>query len=277
MRCPWAVLGRPDTPRRPLHCGTRGRRSACYCTRPLQVLVKTNVTKYLEFKAVDGSFVVNAGKVEKVPATAMEALKSPLMGFFEKRRAAKFFRCPSPKILDGATPPPPVLMAWDRCWRRVAQRILPKRTANTLSLLHSLLDTDFMTTPGGLSYCQDYDPENTATYQGRNLKQMSMTELYKAFGLDEQTQVPRRPCHRTLACCQLHVQMLSICGPVPFPKPLATFSRLEWLQNGCTCSERGLCSRASLLAGGHSRSRSAVLGAARHGKAWWQLHRKRCS
>lgn len=59
----------------------------------MQVLVKTNVTRYLEFKAVDGSFVVNANKVEKVPATAMEALKSPLMGFFEKRRAAKFFRC----------------------------------------------------------------------------------------------------------------------------------------------------------------------------------------
>ena len=55
--------------------------------------MKTNVTRYLEFKAVDGSFVVNANKVEKVPATAMEALKSPLMGFFEKRRAAKFFRC----------------------------------------------------------------------------------------------------------------------------------------------------------------------------------------
>lgn len=58
----------------------------------MQVLVKTNVTRYLEFKAVDGSFVMNANKVEKVPATAMEALKSPLMGFFEKRRAAKFFR-----------------------------------------------------------------------------------------------------------------------------------------------------------------------------------------
>jgi Rab GDP dissociation inhibitor len=57
------------------------------------VLVKTDVTKYLEFKAVDGSFVVASGKVEKVPANAMEALRSPLMGFFEKRRAAKFFRC----------------------------------------------------------------------------------------------------------------------------------------------------------------------------------------
>lgn len=57
----------------------------------VKVLVKTDVTKYLEFKAVDGSFVVASGKVEKVPANAMEALRSPLMGFFEKRRAAKFF------------------------------------------------------------------------------------------------------------------------------------------------------------------------------------------
>jgi Rab GDP dissociation inhibitor len=56
----------------------------------VKVLVKTDVTKYLEFKAVDGSFVLNREKVEKVPATSFEALKSPLMGFFEKRRAAKF-------------------------------------------------------------------------------------------------------------------------------------------------------------------------------------------
>jgi Rab GDP dissociation inhibitor len=67
-------------------------------SRSLQVLVKTNVTRYLEFKAVDGSFVYNSGKVEKVPATSFEALKSPLMGFFEKRRAAKFFRLFSSSI-----------------------------------------------------------------------------------------------------------------------------------------------------------------------------------
>lgn len=30
-------------------------------------------------------------QVHKVPATDMEALKSPLMGLFEKRRARKFF------------------------------------------------------------------------------------------------------------------------------------------------------------------------------------------
>lgn len=39
---------------------------------------------------MDGSFVLNKGRVEKVPATDWEALRSPLMGLFEKRRAAKF-------------------------------------------------------------------------------------------------------------------------------------------------------------------------------------------
>ena len=57
-----------------------------------QVLIKTDVTKYLEFKAVDGSFVLNGPRIEKVPITGMEAFRSPLMGLFEKRRAALFFR-----------------------------------------------------------------------------------------------------------------------------------------------------------------------------------------
>ncbi|OVA10809.1 Rab GDI protein [Macleaya cordata] len=57
----------------------------------VRVLIHTNVTKYLNFKAVDGSFVYNKSKIHKVPATDVEALKSPLMGLFEKRRARKFF------------------------------------------------------------------------------------------------------------------------------------------------------------------------------------------
>ena len=51
-----------------------------------------DVTKYLEFKGVDGSYVMSKQRVEKVPATDMEALKSPLMGLFEKNRARQFFR-----------------------------------------------------------------------------------------------------------------------------------------------------------------------------------------
>ncbi|XP_024359967.1 guanosine nucleotide diphosphate dissociation inhibitor 1 [Physcomitrium patens] len=57
----------------------------------VRVLIHTDVTKYLLFKAVDGSYVYKQGKVYKVPANDVEALKSPLMGLFEKRRARKFF------------------------------------------------------------------------------------------------------------------------------------------------------------------------------------------
>jgi len=56
----------------------------------VQILVKTDVTRYLEFKAVDGSFVVHKGAVYKVPSTSGESLKSSLMGMFEKRRCGKF-------------------------------------------------------------------------------------------------------------------------------------------------------------------------------------------
>jgi Rab GDP dissociation inhibitor len=56
----------------------------------VQILVKTDVTRYLEFKAVDGSYVYHKGAVYKVPSTSGEALKSSLMGMFEKRRCGKF-------------------------------------------------------------------------------------------------------------------------------------------------------------------------------------------
>lgn len=51
----------------------------------------TEVTRYLEFKQIAGSYVYRDGKISKVPSTEMEAVKSPLMGLFEKRRAKKFF------------------------------------------------------------------------------------------------------------------------------------------------------------------------------------------
>ena len=58
------------------------------------ILVSTDVTKYLEFKQIAGSYVQQSSgakaTVAKVPSTAKEALLSPLMGFFEKRRAQKF-------------------------------------------------------------------------------------------------------------------------------------------------------------------------------------------
>ncbi|CCM05188.1 uncharacterized protein FIBRA_07397 [Fibroporia radiculosa] len=56
-----------------------------------RILVHTDVTRYLEFKQISGSYVYRDGKISKVPSTEMEAVRSPLMGLFEKRRAKKFF------------------------------------------------------------------------------------------------------------------------------------------------------------------------------------------
>lgn len=58
------------------------------------ILVSTDVTRYLEFKQVAGSYVQQGNgpkaTVAKVPSDAGEALKSPLMGIFEKRRMKSF-------------------------------------------------------------------------------------------------------------------------------------------------------------------------------------------
>ena len=56
-----------------------------------KMLVHTDVTRYLEFRQIAGSFVYRDGRISKVPSTEMEAVRSPLMGLFEKRRAKKFF------------------------------------------------------------------------------------------------------------------------------------------------------------------------------------------
>ena len=55
------------------------------------MLVHTDVVRYLEFKVIAGSYVYRDGRISKVPSTETEAVMSPLMGLFEKRRARNFF------------------------------------------------------------------------------------------------------------------------------------------------------------------------------------------
>uniref|UniRef100_A0A8C4ERR5 Rab GDP dissociation inhibitor n=1 Tax=Dicentrarchus labrax TaxID=13489 RepID=A0A8C4ERR5_DICLA len=55
----------------------------------VKILVHTEVTRYLDFKVVEGSYVYKAGKVHKVPGTEEEAQASDLMGMFDKRRFKK--------------------------------------------------------------------------------------------------------------------------------------------------------------------------------------------
>ncbi|KAI8995722.1 GDP dissociation inhibitor [Gaertneriomyces semiglobifer] len=55
------------------------------------ILYHTDVTRYLEFRQIAGSYVYRSGKISKVPSNQTEAVSSPLMGIFEKRRAKNFF------------------------------------------------------------------------------------------------------------------------------------------------------------------------------------------
>ncbi|XP_047491168.1 rab GDP dissociation inhibitor alpha-like [Penaeus chinensis] len=56
----------------------------------VKLLIHTGVTRYLEFKSVEGSYVYKGNKISKVPADEKEALTSDLMGMFEKRRFKNF-------------------------------------------------------------------------------------------------------------------------------------------------------------------------------------------
>lgn len=53
----------------------------CDCANPpagqlVKMLLYTEVTRYLDFKVIEGSFVYKGGKIYKVPSTEAEALAS---------------------------------------------------------------------------------------------------------------------------------------------------------------------------------------------------------
>jgi len=60
------------------------------CGDLVKVLLQTQVTLYLEFQSVAGSFVYRDKKLHQVPSTAQQALSSGLMGMFQKRRFKNF-------------------------------------------------------------------------------------------------------------------------------------------------------------------------------------------
>ncbi|XP_076123879.1 rab GDP dissociation inhibitor alpha [Alosa pseudoharengus] len=58
----------------------------------VKMLLYSEVTRYLDFKVVGGSYVFRGGKVHKVPSTEAEAMASDLMGMFDKRRFRKLLQ-----------------------------------------------------------------------------------------------------------------------------------------------------------------------------------------
>ena len=109
-----------------IHTGT-----VCQTSRYLLILKLcfSGVTRYLEFKSIEGSYVVGkSGKISKVPADEKEALASDLMGLFEKRRFKNF-----------------------------------------------------------LVFIQEFSEEDPKTWKDVDPKVTTMDEVYKKFGLDENT------------------------------------------------------------------------------------------
>jgi Rab GDP dissociation inhibitor len=81
----------------------------------VKLLIHSGVTRYLEFKSVEGSYVYKrGGKIHKVPSTASEALSSSLMGMMEKRRYKNFldfcekYDVKDPKTKNGIEPVTPM-------------------------------------------------------------------------------------------------------------------------------------------------------------------------
>ncbi|KAJ8261797.1 hypothetical protein GJAV_G00158510 [Gymnothorax javanicus] len=76
----------------------------------VKMLLITQVTRYLDFKVIEGSYVYKKGSIYKVPSTETEALATSLMGIFEKRRFRKFlvyvanFDENDPKTFEGIDP-----------------------------------------------------------------------------------------------------------------------------------------------------------------------------
>jgi len=56
----------------------------------VKMLLGSKVTRYLNFKCVEGSFVFKDNKLFEVPVTPTAAVKSGLMGMFQKRRYKNF-------------------------------------------------------------------------------------------------------------------------------------------------------------------------------------------
>jgi Rab GDP dissociation inhibitor len=142
----------------------------------VKLLIHTGVTRYLEFKSVEGSYVMGkSGKISKVPANEREALSSDLMGLFEKRRFRNF-----------------------------------------------------------LIFVQEFEENDPKTWKDVDPHKTTMAEVYKKFGLDENTndfvghalalhrddKYLDAPCVETIKRIKLYSDSLARYGQSPYLYPL---------------------------------------------------------
>lgn len=170
----------------------------------VKMLLHTKVTRYLEWKCVDASYVLQHQKggmfsgaknvICKVPATDTEALKSPLLGLFEKKRLRNFYMYLD-KINEND----------NKTWG----------------------DVDIKNAPMDQLYKKFSLEENTIDFMGHAVA-LHINDDYRL-----------RPCLDTLQKMQLYVDSLGKYGDSPFLYPVyglgglpESFSRLCAIHGG---------------------------------------------
>ena len=170
----------------------------------VKMLLHTKVTRYLEWKTIDCSYVMQhtsggmfssaANKIHKVPTNESEAIKSNLMGLFQKKKCRNFYQ-----------------------------------------------------------YMDKINCDEQGTWDGKNLANMTMKELYDSFGLDDMTvdflghavalhiedSYLAKPALETCRKMQLFMESMHKYGDSPFLYPVyglgglpESFSRLCAIHGG---------------------------------------------
>jgi len=169
----------------------------------VKILLKTKVSRYLEWKACDRSYVYDpqesgffsaAKAIHSVPTTAQEGLKSSLMGVLEKPRFINFIN---------------FVMNWDESKPETLQKVDPKR--------HSM----------------------EQIYQKFGLQAGTIEFIGHAVALQTNDDYLKKACGPAIANMKLYVESLMQIGGSPFIYPLyglgglpEGFSRLSAINRG---------------------------------------------
>jgi Rab GDP dissociation inhibitor len=169
----------------------------------VKILLKTKVSRYLEWKSCDGSYVYQfqeanffgaAKYIHKVPATAGDGMKSPLMGLLEKPRFINFAQ---------------FILNWDDDKVATHQDIDPKR--------HTMAQV----------------------YTKFGLQETTIDFIGHAVALHINDEYLNKACGPTLAKCKLYLNSVMQYGGSPFIYPLyglgglpEGFSRLSAIHRG---------------------------------------------
>ena len=121
----------------------------------VKLLIHTGVTRYLEFKSVEVSYVLGkAGKISKVPANELEALSSGELSSIEP------------------------------CYNE-AMKFSINLTCIFVDLMGLFEKRRFK---NFLAYAQDFREDDPKTWKDFDPRTQTMAQLYEKYGLDENTQ-----------------------------------------------------------------------------------------